>query len=213
MQLGYRSGPSRPDRNSSVAIVEASSCFLQASRAYPGTKLICLSHCSLQASPMNFSTAIQITKFSAAPAPSDFVCISSWFALCVCPHEMSVFFLSYQRDGRELGTFSERLIQDTFPSLDPRFREEQLPKLCWTSSPGFFPDSSGVPDAMQGKLSMWSWDSVHPAILELAGQGPPNALSSSHHLSCLVLSTLHSLLPVSPNNRPDSGRCAHPIFS
>ena len=38
----------------------------------------------------------------------------------------------------------------------------------------------------------WS-DSVHPAILELAGQDPPTALSSSHHHSCFPCST-HSYL-------------------
>ena len=58
----------------------------------------------------------------------------------------------------------------------------------------------------------WS-DSVHPAILGVAGEGPPTALSSSQHLSCLVLSTLHSLLPASSGNRPDSGQCAHPLSS
>ena len=106
-----------------------------------------------------------------------------------------------------LGTFLERLIQGTFPSLDPRFPEQQLPVVCWTSSPGFSPDSSGVTER---SLSPWRtsrrcgvyslpWsDSVHPAILELAGEDPPTALSSSHHLSSLVLSTLHSLLPVWP---------------
>ena len=69
-----------------------------------------------------------------------------------------------QRDGREptpffcsvlcpclghperLGTFPEKLIQATFPSLDPRFQGRPLPAVCWTSSPECFPDSSGVPE-------------------------------------------------------------------
>ena len=85
----YRSnGPSRPDRNSPVAvvepfilIVEASSRLLQASRAYPGTRTLAQSDAQLRHSLQNDRTKWKLVRCNSARASSPLISLLLFLSL------------------------------------------------------------------------------------------------------------------------------------